>query len=68
MRRIGAELQEMESSEKDGMDNSKMESIRGLLVYMSRTYWDMNPYLKGLHLTLDSWIPLRDKEGWWIRG
>ena len=43
MRRIGAELQEMESSEKDGRDNSKMESIRGLLVYMSRTYWDMNP-------------------------
>ena len=24
----------------------------------------MNPYLRGIHLTLDSWIPYRDKYGW----
>jgi hypothetical protein len=22
------------------------------------------PYLKGIHLTLDSWRPLQDREGW----
>ena len=25
----------------------------------------MNPYLKGLHLTIDSWRPNRDKETGW---
>ena len=45
-----------------------MESIRGLLVYVARTYRDMNPYLKRMHLTLDSWRPYRDKDGWRLRG
>ena len=28
----------------------------------------MNPYLKGLYLTLDGWIPYRDKYGWKLLG
>ena len=28
----------------------------------------MNPYFKGLHLTLDSWIPNRDKYEWQLKG
>ena len=31
------------------------------------TYWDMNSYLKGLHITLESWRQFSDKEGWHIR-
>ena len=30
-----------------------LESIRGFLVYVSRIYPAMVPYLKGIHLTLD---------------
>ena len=28
----------------------------------------MNPYLKGIHLILDSWIPYIDKQGWQLQG
>ena len=31
-------------------------------------YRDMNPYLKEPHLTLDIWIPYREKYGWQLRG
>jgi hypothetical protein len=41
-----------------------LESYRGFLVYVSRTYPYLVPYLKGIHLTLDSWRPNRDAEGW----
>ena len=52
-----AELTSMDLEDSEGMYQYRMESIRGFLVYFSRTYRDMNPYLKGLHLTLDSWRP-----------
>jgi hypothetical protein len=41
-----------------------LESYRGSLIYISRTYPSITPYLKGIHLTLDSWRPWRDKEAW----
>ena len=37
---------------------------RGFLVYVSRTYRVMVPYLKGIHLSIYSWRPDRD-EDWW---
>ena len=37
-------------------------------MYVARTYRDMNPYLKRMNLTLDSWRPYRDKDGWRLRG
>jgi hypothetical protein len=40
------------------------EKYRGFLVYVSRTYRAMVPYLKGLHLTLDFWRADRDEDGW----
>jgi hypothetical protein len=43
-----------------------LESYRGYLVYISWTYTSLVPYLKGIHLTLDSWWPHRDAEGWKI--
>jgi len=45
-------------------DFKKLESERGSLVYVMRTYPAMKPYLRGIHATLDSWRPDRDKEGW----
>jgi hypothetical protein len=36
----------------------------GFMVYVSMTYTSLIPYLKGIYLTLNSWRPDRDKEGW----
>jgi hypothetical protein len=33
-------------------------------VYVSRTYGAMIPFLKGMHLTLDTWRPNWDEDGW----
>ena len=41
-----------------------LESHRGFLIYIMRTYPAMKPYLRGVHATLDSWRPGRDAEGW----
>jgi hypothetical protein len=46
------------------LPRSTLESARGFLIYVSRTYTSMVPYLKGLHLTIDSWRPNRDEDGW----
>jgi hypothetical protein len=55
---------EAEMSESDNIDFKLLESYRGFLVYLTRTYPDINPYLKGIHLTLDSWRPWRKEDGW----
>ena len=34
------------------------------MVYFGRTYTSIVPFLKGLHLTIDSWRPNRTQEGW----
>ena len=41
-----------------------LERGRGFLDYLSRNYPSIVPYLKGIHLTLDSWCPNRDEDGW----
>jgi hypothetical protein len=41
-----------------------LESAQGLLIYVPRMYMSMIPVLKGLHLTIDSWQPNRDEDGW----
>jgi hypothetical protein len=46
------------------LPHKEAELYRGFLVYMSRTYPAMVPYLKGIHLTIDSWQTNGDKEGW----
>ena len=60
---IIAELNSMEMEDIEGMHWASMESIIGFLIYVSRKYRDMDPYLKGHHLMLDSWIPYRYKGG-----
>jgi hypothetical protein len=41
-----------------------LKSQCGFLVYLTRTYPSLVSYLKGIHLTLDSWWPGQDSEGW----
>jgi hypothetical protein len=41
----------------------RLLEIQGFLVYVVRTYPWLNPYIKGLHLTVDSWRPGRAEDG-----
>ena len=58
----------MEREGRHGMPRVRMEYIRGFLVYVSRTYKYMTQYLKGVHLTLESWRQYREEEVWRMRG
>jgi hypothetical protein len=49
------------------VDHKVLERTRGFLVYFLRTYKPMAPFLLGFHLTIDSWRPGRDEEGWRLR-
>jgi hypothetical protein len=46
------------------LDHKQLERARGFLVYIVRTYPSFNPYLKGIHLTLDRWRVGRMEDGW----
>ena len=46
------------------LDRKNLERIQGFLIFISRTYRWMVPYLKGLHLSIDSWRADRDDEGY----
>ena len=50
------------------LDLKMLESVRGSLVYLQRTYPAITPYVKGFHLTIDSWRHDRNSEGWRITG
>ena len=65
--KIGWIQQQLEKAPEGGrarIQHKKLESIRGFLVYVTRTYQEMVPYLKGIHLTLDSWRKGRSRSGW----
>jgi len=67
-RYVGSWIEELkwarENNEIAKLDFKHLEKGRGFLVYLSRTYESITPYLKGIHLTIDSWRDGRDKEGW----
>ena len=44
--------------------HKELLSDRGFLVYVTRTYPPMVPYLKGFHLTIEMWRGGRDEDGW----
>jgi hypothetical protein len=50
--------------ESDTIDFKPLESYRGFLICISRTYPAITPYLKVIHLTLDSWRPWKDDDAW----
>jgi hypothetical protein len=41
-----------------------LERKRGFLIHLAMTFTTITPFLKGLHLTIDSWCPMRDDDGW----
>ena len=49
------------------LSHKELQSDRGFLVYVTRTYPAMVPYLKGFHLTLETWRGGRDLEGWKVK-
>ena len=53
--------------EKGALEFKVLESWRGYLIYVSRTFPVMVPYLKGIHQTLDSWRPNRGADGWKLK-
>jgi hypothetical protein len=48
------------------LNHKSLEQKRGFFVHLQWTYPSITPFLKGIHLTLDSWRPGRDSEGWKI--
>jgi hypothetical protein len=46
------------------LNHKALERRQGCLLYVTRTYPSMVPYLKELHLTLDGWRKGQDPEGW----
>lgn len=56
-------LGELEGGAED-LDRKDLERKRGFLIHLARTFTYMNPYLKGFHLTMESFRPGRDEMGW----
>ena len=46
------------------LSHKELLSDRGFLVYVTRAYPAMIPYVKGFHLTAEMWRGNRDEEGW----
>jgi hypothetical protein len=46
------------------LDFQLLESDRGFLNHCATSYKTLRPYLKGYHLTLDSWRANRKEDGW----
>ena len=46
------------------LSHEELLSDRGFLVYVTRIYPAMIPYLKGFHLTIEMWRGGRDADGW----
>ena len=55
------------------LNRKDLEKDRGFLVHLSMVYPGLVPYLKGFHLSLESWRPDRNSQGWklpvndWLR-
>jgi hypothetical protein len=61
--RLLKELQE-ELLASPRLRHKPLEQKRGFFVHLQRTYPCITPFLKGMHLAIDSWRPGRDLEGW----
>ena len=49
---------------EEPLDCKELQSDQGLLNHFFDTYRSCRTFLKGMHLTLDSWNPHWDPEGW----
>lgn len=61
---ILSELVDTLVKDKGRFDFKPLEQKVGFLNHMARTYEDQKPFLKGLVLTMNSWRPDRDSQGW----
>ena len=46
------------------VEHKLLESHGGFLIYVARTYWWMQSYMRGILLTLNSWRLGRDEDSW----
>eukprot|EP00980_Cylindrotheca_fusiformis_P018324 scaffold5977_cov98-Cylindrotheca_fusiformis.AAC.1 len=53
-----------ELSSSESLSFKPLERDRGFLVHLATTFKSITPYLKGIHLTLDSWRANRKQDGW----
>lgn len=58
------ELDELITRDSRQLPRKRLEEIRGFLNYVSGTFRWMNPYIKGMHLTIDGWRKDRDMDGY----
>jgi hypothetical protein len=54
----------LEDRDAPELAHKELLSDSGFLVYVTRTYPAMVPYLKGFHLTIEMWQGGRDADGW----
>jgi len=50
--------------QNEDLDRTSLESMRGFLNHLARTFPVITPYLKGFHLTLDGWRENRSDDMW----
>ena len=67
MKRILNKWSKVLASSEPQLSHKELLSDRGFLVYVTRTYPAMVPYLKGFHLTIEMWRGGRDMEGWKLK-
>jgi hypothetical protein len=63
-RYIGDIVEELSRTQQ--LNHKELERKQGFLIYVTRTYPAMVPFLKGIHQTLEMWRPNRDEDGWKI--
>jgi hypothetical protein len=61
-------LEMVEMVAQDCLPLAQLLQIWGFLMYVVCTYPWINPYMKGLHLTIDSWRPFQGPDGFKLRG
>ena len=49
---------------EETLEYKELQSYQGLLNYVFDSYSICGPFLKGMNINLDSWLPHRDPEGW----
>ena len=51
----------------DELLHKPLEQKRGFFIHIQRTYPNLTPFIKGMHLTLDGWRVGRDEDMWKLR-
>ena len=67
LKRICQHWYDLLTAGETALDYKQLQSDRGFMVYVAQAYTAMKPYLKGFHLSLETWRGGRDEEGWKIR-